>query len=107
MASIPLNIARRGLDTGNTVSYPAGSPLGAAVTGFGNTLSAIGERHREMQEQQERLAAAVQRRLFTERVAEADITVLVNGRVLAEGTPEEMARNAAVREAYLGEDAHV
>ncbi|MBN9444011.1 ABC transporter ATP-binding protein [Bosea sp. (in: a-proteobacteria)] len=35
------------------------------------------------------------------------ITVLVNGRVLAEGTPEEMARNAAVREAYLGEDAHV
>ncbi|MGN6096220.1 MAG: ABC transporter ATP-binding protein [Bosea sp. (in: a-proteobacteria)] len=35
------------------------------------------------------------------------ITVLVNGRVLAEGTPEEMAHNAAVREAYLGEDAHV
>ncbi len=78
MASIPLNIARRGLDTGNTVSYPAGSPLGAAVTGFGNTLSAIGERHREMQEQQERLAAAVQRRLFTERVAEAESQALTN-----------------------------
>ncbi|MFJ5370834.1 ABC transporter ATP-binding protein, partial [Bosea sp. CER48] len=35
------------------------------------------------------------------------ITVLVNGRVLAEGTPEEMARDRGVREAYLGEDAHV
>jgi len=33
------------------------------------------------------------------------ITVLVNGRVLAEGEPAEVARNPAVKAAYLGEGA--
>ncbi|MBV1695695.1 MAG: ABC transporter ATP-binding protein, partial [Hyphomicrobiales bacterium] len=34
------------------------------------------------------------------------ITVLVNGRVLAEGPPAEVAANPAVKSAYLGEEAH-
>lgn len=34
------------------------------------------------------------------------ITVLVNGRVLTEGAPDEVARDAAVKAAYLGEAAH-
>jgi branched-chain amino acid transport system ATP-binding protein len=35
------------------------------------------------------------------------ITVLVNGKVLTEGAPDAVARDPAVREAYLGEGAHV
>jgi len=34
------------------------------------------------------------------------ITVLVAGRVLVEGTPEEIARNDEVKSVYLGRDAH-
>lgn len=35
------------------------------------------------------------------------ITVLVNGRVLTEGAPADVARDPAVKEAYLGEANHV
>jgi branched-chain amino acid transport system ATP-binding protein len=34
------------------------------------------------------------------------ITVLVNGRVLAEGEPDAVARDPAVKQAYLGEGEH-
>jgi len=34
------------------------------------------------------------------------ITVLVGGRVLTEGAPEEIARDAQVKAVYLGKDAH-
>ena len=35
------------------------------------------------------------------------ITVLVQGRILVEGTPAEIAADARVREVYLGEHRHV
>src|SRR5208282_4084584 len=34
------------------------------------------------------------------------ISVLVSGRILVEGAPEEIARDARVRAVYLGEDGH-
>ncbi len=34
------------------------------------------------------------------------ITVLVAGRIVAEGTPDEIAGSALVREIYLGEGGH-
>jgi branched-chain amino acid transport system ATP-binding protein len=34
------------------------------------------------------------------------ITVLVGGNVLTEGAPDEIARDARVREVYLGEAQH-
>jgi ABC-type branched-subunit amino acid transport system ATPase component len=34
------------------------------------------------------------------------ISVLVNGAIFAEGTPDEVARDPRVRSVYLGEDAH-
>ncbi|HEX3062536.1 MAG TPA: ABC transporter ATP-binding protein, partial [Usitatibacter sp.] len=34
------------------------------------------------------------------------ITVLVSGRVLTEGTPEEIARDPQVKAVYLGTDSH-
>ncbi|OBQ66945.1 hypothetical protein [Mesorhizobium loti] len=50
---IPLSIVRRRLDTGSTPQYPQGSPIGGAMQGFGEHLSAVAERYQQMKDQQE------------------------------------------------------
>lgn len=51
MAVIPLQVAERRLDTGNVVSYPQGSPIGAAVEGAGDQFQAVAERVKARQDE--------------------------------------------------------
>ncbi|UVK37635.1 hypothetical protein LHFGNBLO_004700 [Mesorhizobium sp. AR10] len=72
MATIPLQLAQRRLDTGNVVQYPSGSLVGAAMQGFGDELSAVAERYRQRQEQQEAFDAEIVRRQLDGRIAQAE-----------------------------------
>ncbi|MET3577662.1 hypothetical protein ABID19_000677 [Mesorhizobium robiniae] len=72
MATIPLQLAQRRLDTGSVVSYPGGSPLGAAMQGFGDELTAVAERYRQRKEQQEAFDAEILRRQFDGQIAQAE-----------------------------------
>lgn len=62
---IPLSVGRRRLDTGNAVQYPQGSPIGGAMQGFGDELSALAEHYRKMTERQEAFDAEIARRQST------------------------------------------
>lgn len=59
MARIPLQLAGRSLDTGGVVQYPSGSPLGAAMEGFGDALQQIAARRRALDEKQDAFDAAI------------------------------------------------
>lgn len=72
MATIPLQLAQRRLDTGNAVSYPNSSPVGAAMQGFGDELSAIAERFRQQKQQQDAFDAEVIGRELNEQIAQAE-----------------------------------
>jgi hypothetical protein len=72
MATIPLQLAQRRLDTGNVVSYSGGSPVGAAMQGFGDELTAVAERYRQQKEQQEAFDAEIMRRQFDGQIAQAE-----------------------------------
>ncbi len=72
MATIPLSVGQRRLDTGNVVQYPEGSPVGRAMQGFGDELSAVAERYQQMKEQQEAFDAELARRRFNDQVAQAE-----------------------------------
>ncbi|MFD1986522.1 hypothetical protein ACFSOZ_29210 [Mesorhizobium newzealandense] len=78
MATIPLQLAQRRLDTGTVVSYPEGSPVGRAMQGFGDELSAVAERYRQMKERQEAFDADIARRRFNGRIAQAEDEVVAN-----------------------------
>ncbi|WP_245467930.1 hypothetical protein [Mesorhizobium sp. M6A.T.Cr.TU.017.01.1.1] len=90
MATIPLQLAQRRLDTGNVVSYPGGSPLGAAMQGFGDELSAVAERYRQQKEQQEAFDAEIVRRQFDGQIAQAENDATQNAPADGSGLHDSM-----------------
>ncbi|MER9328193.1 hypothetical protein [Mesorhizobium sp. M0488] len=78
MATIPLQLAQRRLDTGNSVQYPNGSPAGGAMQQFGDELSAVAERYQQRKQQQEAFDAELARRRFNGRIAQAEDEVAAN-----------------------------
>ncbi|WP_183461127.1 hypothetical protein [Mesorhizobium huakuii] len=75
---IPLSIAQRRLDTGNAPQYPQGSPIGGAMQGLGEHLSAAAERYQQMKDQQEAFDAELARRRFNGQIAQAEDEVTAN-----------------------------
>ncbi|WP_196772383.1 hypothetical protein [Mesorhizobium loti] len=75
---IPLSIGQRRLDTGSAPQYPQGSSIGGAMQGFGDELSAVAERYRQMKDQQEAFDAELARRRFNGQIAQAEDQVAAN-----------------------------
>ncbi|AZO00573.1 hypothetical protein EJ066_27545 [Mesorhizobium sp. M9A.F.Ca.ET.002.03.1.2] len=90
MATIPLQLAQRRLDTGNVVSYPAGSPVGEAMKNFGNELSAVAERYRQQKEQQEAFDADITSRQFKAQIAQAEAEATQNAPADGNGLHDAM-----------------
>lgn len=90
MATIPLQLAQRRLDTGNVVSYPNGSPVGEAMQGFGDELSAVAERYRQRKEQQEAFDAEVTRRRLNGQIAQAEDEAVQNAPADGSGLHDTM-----------------
>ncbi|WP_245461491.1 hypothetical protein [Mesorhizobium sp. M6A.T.Ce.TU.002.03.1.1] len=78
MATIPLQLAQRRLDTGNVVRYPQGSPIGGAMQDLGGELSAVSERFQQRKEQQEAFDAEIARRKMMDQIAQAEADVAGN-----------------------------
>jgi hypothetical protein len=87
---IPLSIAQRRLDTGNAVQYPQGSPIGGAMQGLGDELSAVAERYQQMKDQQEAFDAELARRRFNGRITQAEDEVAANAPADGAGLHETM-----------------
>ncbi|MER8938731.1 D-Ala-D-Ala carboxypeptidase family metallohydrolase [Mesorhizobium sp. M0915] len=54
MATIPLQIAERRLDTGNVVQYPQGGDIGRAVQSGGSDFTVVAERVRQRQDEMDK-----------------------------------------------------
>ncbi|CCV08010.1 hypothetical protein MESS2_690012 [Mesorhizobium metallidurans STM 2683] len=78
MATIPLQLAQRRLDTGNAVQYPQGSPIGGAMQDLGGELSAVAERFQQRKEQQEAFDAEIARRQMMDQIVQAEADVAAN-----------------------------
>ncbi|TIW59350.1 MAG: hypothetical protein E5V48_17940, partial [Mesorhizobium sp.] len=87
---IPLSVGQRRLDTGNAVQYPQGSPIGGAMQGLGDHLSALAERHQQMKDQQEAFDAELARRQFNGQIAQAEDEVTANAPADGAGLHETM-----------------
>ncbi|TIT46082.1 MAG: hypothetical protein E5W75_21960, partial [Mesorhizobium sp.] len=75
---IPLSVGQRRLDTGNAPQYPQGSPVGGAMQGFGDELSALAEHYRQMTERQEAFDAELARRKFNGQIAKEEDEATAN-----------------------------
>lgn len=90
MATIPLQLAQRRLDTGSLVSYPGGSPVGAAMQRFGDELSAIAERFQQRKQQQEVFDAEIVSRKFNGQIAQAENDAIQNAPADGSGLHDSM-----------------
>ncbi len=90
MATIPLQLAQRRLDTGSVVSYPNSSPVGAAMQGFGDELSAVAERFRQQKQQQDAFDAEVIGRELNGQIAQAEKEAIQNAPADGRGLHDAM-----------------
>lgn len=100
MATIPLQLAQRRLDSGSVVSYPDSSPVGAAMQGFGDELAAVAERFRRQKQQQDAFDAEVIGRELNGQIAQAEKEAIQNAPADGRGLHDAMygqARNGVVK----------
>lgn len=90
MATIPLQLAQRRLDTGSVVQYPEGSPIGGAMQQLGDELSAVAERYRQRKAQQDAFDAEIIRRRFDAQIAQAEEEAAANAPADSAGLHDAM-----------------
>jgi hypothetical protein len=85
MARIPLQVGGRGLDTGSVVQYPSGSPVGAAIAGFGADLQNVASRLQQKQEQKDNFDLSIRENEFAADLARVEDEAVKNAAVDGSG----------------------